>query len=154
MNIIYVINDFYKDNNDLEEIIYPKENGNDRPYYFLSIKYKDNNIFVPLRSNLPDFKKAGGKIGYPVPSNKRPNAGFDFRKLLIINDLEYIKTDRYIKVAPSQQRIIRANKSTIETQVIDYIKGYEKSFKKNRTKRDNKYVYSSLCNYHEELALE
>lgn len=154
MHIIYLKDDFYEDNHDLKEIIYPSRNGDDRPYFFLSIKYKDNNIFVPLRSHLPDSKKVGGQIGYPVPSSTKPNAGLDYRKLLIINDLKYIETNAYIKIAPSQQRIIRANKSTIEAQVVDYIKGYEKSFQKNRTKRDNKYVYSSLCNYHEELSLE
>lgn len=153
-NLVFIKNDYFQNHHELKEILKSeKMDESNRTYLFLSIKYKSNNIFVPLRREIDPIQPFG-IIGYPIPSDKRPNAGLDYRKLLIINDLEYIEFPSYEKVPTSQQKLIDQNISTIQAQVMDYIKGYEKSFFKNRTTRDKKYKFSTLCNYHKELGLE
>lgn len=152
-SIVYVKKEFFIDHT-LKEILYfdDKNDESNRAYLCLAIKYKNNNIFVPLRSEIipyPNF----GIIGFSVPSKKRPKAGLDYRKLLIINDLNYIEIPSIIKIPNAQQNLINKDISTITAQVIDYIKGYEVSFSKGRTQRDKKYRFSSLCNYHNELNL-
>lgn len=151
MDIVYVKNSFYQENENLKEVIFPKVNGNDRPYYFLSITYKNNNIFIPLRSVLNNPERG---IGYSVPSSTRLDAGLDYRKIIIINDLKYIERKLDINIASSQKNLIQERMTTIESEVIGYIKGYERSYEKDRVQRDFKFKYSTLCNYHKELGLE
>ena len=120
-----------------------------RKYIFLSVKYDGNTIFVPLRSVLPNLSNA--LIGFPVPSTERPNAGLDYRKALIINDLDYILMPTENTIPSSQQKILDANYETIEAQVIQYIKGYKKAALKNRHHKDCKFKFSTLHNFHKEL---
>lgn len=153
-SLVFIKNDYFLDHPDLKEILKSdKMDESNRVHLFLNIRYKENNIFIPLRSNIDPMPKFG-LIGFAVPSKARPNAGLDYRKILIINDLDYIEFPDYMKIPVSQQKLINQGISTIEAQSIDYIKGYEKSFKKGRTLKDNKYKYSSLCNFHKELGLE
>ena len=151
--LVFVKSEYFQ-NHVLEEALKSeKKDEFNRPYAFLSIKYKNNNIFVPIRSKILAVQPFG-IIGYSIPSDERRDAGLDYRKLLIINDLEYIEFPSYEKIPNSQKKIIDKDISTIQAQVVDYIKGYEKSFNKNRTKKDGKYKFSTLCNYHKELGLE
>lgn len=151
--LVFVKSEYFEEHILEEALKSEKEDEFNRPYVFLNVKYKNNNIFVPIRSNILPIQSFG-IIGYSIPSDERQDAGLDYRKLLIINDLEYIEFPSYKKIPNSQQKIIDKDISTIQAQVIDYIKGYEKSFNKNRTKRDKKYIFSTLRNYHKELGLE
>lgn len=56
-------------------------------------------------------------------------------------------------VSSSQQRIIRENYSTICNQVIAYVKGYVTAAIKNRERREPKYCFSTLHNFHKELGV-
>lgn len=76
-------------------------------YLFLSITHKNNNIFVPLRSDIGSIKNKN--ICYCVPSNKRPNAGLDYRKMLIVNDFNYIEFPTGDRITTKQKDIITNN---------------------------------------------
>lgn len=123
-----------------------------RMYIFLEILFNENNILVPLRTNLPNLK-THGLIGYPVPSEKKPNAGFDYRKMLIINDNRYIIPVTELNIPSSQKKIITKNYKKIINQSKQYVKGYIKSVKKNRHLLDKKFKFSTLHNFHKELCL-
>lgn len=153
-DIVFIKNKFFDDNSNFIEMLDPhnRQKQSERSYAFIKIKYNDNNIFVPLRSNI-NTNTPYGKIGFPIPSNKRPNAGLDFRKILIINDLSYIEYQSDPKIPASQQSIINNNYDKIEAMVIHYIKGYVKSALKNRQFRDKLYIFSTLHNFEKELGI-
>ena len=123
-----------------------------RKYIYLNFKYKDNTLLVPLRSEMPNIRELG-QVGYSVPSTKKPNAGLDYRKILIINDSDYLEIPQYCRVPTSQMYIINEKYETIKKQVKSYVDGYIKSAKKNRHLKDKKYKFSSLHNYHLELGI-
>jgi hypothetical protein len=151
-NIVFIKKQYFIDNNSFIEMLdtYDKEKQLRRKYMFRNIQYNENNIFIPLRS---EINLNYGNIGYPIPSENKPNAGLDFRKMLIINDLEYIEFPKHNKIPNSQEKIIINNYKTIENNVINYIKKYVKSAIKNREKIDSLFKFSTLHNYHKELEI-
>lgn len=153
-NIVFIKGKFFENNLNFVEMLdpYDRKKQSERNYIYLNIKYDGNNIFVPLRSNV-NTNTPYGKIGFPVPSDKRPKAGLDFRKILIINDSSYIEYQSEPKIPNSQRSIITDNYDKIETMVIKYIKGYIKSALKNREFRDKLYIFSTLHNFHKELKI-
>ncbi len=152
--IVFIKEDFFQKNNHFREMLDSSNRGKQikRKYIFLNIQYKNNNLFIPLRSNIPSNRKLGD-IGYPVPSQEKSNAGLDFRKILIVNDSIYIDEPKIPKIPKSQQKIIEQNYKTIENKVIQYIDGYIKSVLKKRQNRDKKYKFSTLHNFHNELGI-
>lgn len=152
--IVFLTQDYFRDNVNYEEMLdhLNTTKQSKRQYLFVEIKYKDNNILIPLRSHLPKNKHIGD-IGYPIPSSEKPNAGLDFRKIIIVNDENYIENPKFPKIPKSQQHIIQQNYLTIENKAIQYIKGYIKSSLKNRHRRDKKYRFSTLHNFHQELGI-
>lgn len=152
--IVFIQEDFFKDNAYFIEMLDPKnlKKQTNRGYMFLNFTYENNEIFIPLRSNLPDFSKFG-KIGFRVPSKSKPNAGLDYRKMLIINDKSYILFPQNGCIPKSQITVINSNYEKIKKEVINYISGYIKSVLKNRHKKDKKFMYSTLHNFHEELGI-
>lgn len=145
---------FFKTNSNLVEMLDPKdlEKQTQRKYIFLGFQYNGNTLLVPLRTNMPDISKLG-QVGYMVPSEEKPYAGLDYRKILIINDSNYIEDPPYCKIPSSQKKVIDTNYDIIKKQVEAYVDGYIKSAKKNRHLRDKKYCYSTLHNFHEELGI-
>lgn len=122
-----------------------------RMYLFLRIQIDENNILVPLRTNLP--KLTNTNIGYSIPSKNKPNAGLDYRKILIVED-RYIIPINNLNIPKSQQRAISENYKTIEKQVNNYIKNYKKAVEKNRHFIDKRFKFSTLHNFHKELKLK
>lgn len=151
---VFIKQEYFQKNNDLVEILDPNnlEKQSQRKYIFLGFKYENNTILVPLRTNMSDILKIG-QIGYKVPSEEKPNAGLDYRKMLIVNDSTYIEDPEYLKIPTSQIRIINANYDTIKNQIIAYLNGYKKSAKKGRHLKDKKFKYSTLHNFHDELGI-
>lgn len=153
-NIVFIKEEYFKKNSNFEEMLdpYNQVKQTKRKYLYLNIQYKNNNIFIPFRNQLPSNKRIG-EIGYSVPSNEKPNAGLDFRKILIINQDCYIEYTNYPKIPKLQQQIIENNYRTIENKVIQYIQGYVKAALKKRERRDKKYIFSTLHNFHKELGI-
>lgn len=152
---VFIIKEYFKNNKHFVEMLDPDNltKQSNRKYIFLEFKYKENNLLIPLRSEMPNISKLG-QVGYKVPSEYKPNAGLDYRKILIINDENYIEEPKYIKIPKSQVRIIEANYNIIEKQVIAYVEGYIKAVKKNRHLKDKKFCYSTLHNFHKELKID
>ncbi|WP_066715705.1 type III toxin-antitoxin system TenpIN family toxin [Clostridium sp. Marseille-P299] len=152
MDVVFIKEQFFMMNENLEEMLDPRDIVKQtlRQYLFLNVKYRDNNILIPLRSDIP---KNNLKICYPVPSRTRPNAGLDYRKMLIINDDEYIEKPEEQRLANSQLKIITDNYETIKSAAIKYVNGYIKAAKKNRERKDYDYKFSTLHNFHEELGI-
>jgi protein AbiQ len=150
-NIVFIKKEFFVENPNFVEMLdpfdLPKQTA--RQYLYVNVKYKGNNILVPLRRNIG----SNLKLYYPVPSKTRPNAGLDYRKMLIVNNEAYIEIPSSQRLADSQTKIINDNYDTIEKSVIKYIEGYIKSANKNREHRDYEYSFSTLHNFHEELGI-
>ncbi|TCK98773.1 hypothetical protein EDC19_1208 [Natranaerovirga hydrolytica] len=153
-NVVFVKEGYFRNNkNFIEMLDHNKPQKQSRRHYvFLQVQYKNNNILIPLRSKLRT-NKGVGVIGFPVPSEKLPDAGLDYRKMLIINDTSYIEKPKHTRIPKSQQKILQNNYHKIKEEVTAYIKGYIKSALKNREKKDKKYIFSSLHNYHQELGI-
>lgn len=128
---VFIREEYFKKNNHLVEILDPGDlqKQTQRQYIFLGFKYNENTLLVPLRTEMPDMSKIG-QVGYMVPSEEKPNAGLDYRKILIVNDDTYIENPPYWKIPSSQVKIIDTNYDTIKNQVIAYVDGYIKSAKK------------------------
>lgn len=152
---VFIREEYFKKNKHLVEILDPGDlqKQTQRQYIFLGFKYNENTLLVPLRTEMPDMSKIG-QVGYMVPSEEKPNAGLDYRKILIVNDDKYIENPPYWKIPSSQVKIINTNYDTIKNQVIAYVDGYIKSAKKNRHLRDKKFCYSTLHNFHSELGIK
>lgn len=151
-NLVFIKEDFFKVHSDYVEMLdlYDLEKDYARQYVHVMIKYNSNTSLVPLRRNIPNHNP---KLYYPVPSQTRPKAGLDFRKILIVNDEEYIEIPSSQRLAESQTRIINENFEEIEKIAIKYIDGCIKSANKNREYRDYNYSFSTLHNFHKELGI-
>ena len=147
-DIVYIKTDFFENNPNLQEILDKNDpvKQQQRAYLFLTFTYNNNNFFIPFRSNIKN-------CSFPLPTTNRPNAGLDYRKMLIINNLNYIVPTKHPNIPNSQLHKINNNKHLIKQQVINYINGYIKAFKKNRHTLDSRFIYSTLHNYHKELCL-
>lgn len=124
-----------------------------RNYLFIEVKYENNRILVPLRTNLGEAKRAFGIIGFKVPSKSRPLAGLDYRYSLIVNNESDIDIQEQLNIPNSQQKILEENYDVIEKEVINYLKGYIACAIKNRVQREALYRESSLQNFDEELGV-
>lgn len=128
-----------------------KEN---RIYLGIKIKINDNNYFIPFETKLFKHPRLVGVSQYPVPSNKRPNAGLNFEKCLVINDSKYIKKEILIteaKMSNKQKSILKNNEKDITNKFNLYIKKYITACKKNREKREFIFKYSTLHEFKDEL---
>ena len=119
----------------------------------LNVKYKGNNILIPLRKNLGAADRAFGKIGFPVPSMSKPKAGLDYRYIMVINDDKYLRFDTP-RISNKQSTAIQDNYNVIEREAIEYIEAYIRVAMKNRVERTARFRESSLINFHKELEID
>lgn len=157
--IVFIKEQFFIDYPNLKRILDldDSKKRTHRKYLFLKFQYKGNNLLVPLRKNLNPLKKIGKRyveIGYPVPSTLYPDAGLDFRNIMIINDNSYLEFAIQPKIPSSQHKILNNDLDIISQKVYRYVDGYIKSAIKNRVDREYKYRFSTLCNFHIELKIE
>lgn len=101
---------------------------------------------------MPDPVRKYGRIGHSVPSQSKPNAGLDYRYIMIIKDDKYIRYDKP-RIPNSQQNIIANEYTKIEQEALEYIKAYIRVAKKNRVQRTARFRESSLINFHKELGI-
>jgi protein AbiQ len=125
-----------------------------RTHLCVMIEVNSNKFYVPLRNNLGDEVRKFGRIGHAVPSNKRKNAGLDYRYALIINDESYIELQTEKKIPEIQYRKIKNDYETIKAEFKVYINGYIKAAKKNRVVKEPLYRESCLINFEKELNLK
>ena len=148
----YITEQYYIDNPTLIKILDIDDSSKHdvRTHMCLNIQFNDNSVLIPLRKNLGEPNRKFGKIGFPVPSLSKPKAGLDYRYIMIINDVSYIRFDTP-KISNSQIKIIENNYGTIEKEAIEYIKSYIRVANKGRIDRTARFRESSLINFHKEL---
>ncbi len=150
----YIIDMYYKDNPNLQKVldICDDSKHNIRTHLCLNIKYKHNNILIPLRKNLGEAKRPYGKIGFSVPSKSKPKAGLDYRYMMIFSDEQYLRYDQP-RIPLGQSSIIEKNYDIIEKEALEYIKSYIKTANKNRIQKTARFRESSLINFHQDLGI-
>ncbi|MBQ8247521.1 MAG: hypothetical protein IJZ42_10345 [Lachnospiraceae bacterium] len=150
----YIIEQYYIDNPNLIKILDVDDSTkyNVRTHLCLNLKYEDNNILIPLRKNLGLADRKFGKIGYPVPSASKPDAGLDYRYIMIINNTNYLRFD-IPRISNKQISIIEDNYETIEKEAIEYINSYSRVANKGRVNLNARFRESSLINFHNELGI-
>lgn len=113
-----------------------------------------NDFYIPLRNNLGAEVRKFGRIGHAVPSQKRKNAGLDYRYALIVNDESYIEFQEKKKIPEAQYRRIKKEFETIEAEFAVYVNGFIKAAKKKRNEKEPLYRESSLVNFLPELGIK
>ena len=151
----YIKESYYKDYPDLKQILDVNDPSkhNIRTHICLKIDYNKSHILIPLRKSLGEAERKFGKIGFPVPSESKPDAGLDYRYIMVIKDEKYIRSDKP-RIPMSQQRIIQNNYSTIEKEALEYISSYVKTASKGRVETKARFRASSLINFHHELGVK
>lgn len=151
----YIVEEYYKDHPDLKKVldIDDATKHNIRTHLCLNVKYKGNNILIPLRKNLGAADRAFGKIGFPVPSMSKPKAGLDYRYIMVINDDKYLRFDTP-RISNKQSTAIQDKYNVIEKEAIEYIEAYIRVAVKNRVERTARFRESSLINFHKELEID
>ena len=124
-----------------------------RTHVCVLIETNNNKFYIPLRNNLGDEVRKFGRIGHSIPSNKRNDAGLDYRYTLIVNDESYIELQTELKIPESQYRKILKEYETITEEFKVYLNGFLKAAKKNRIEKEPLYRESSLINFKSELGL-
>ncbi|MCD8326731.1 MAG: hypothetical protein LUC90_08680 [Lachnospiraceae bacterium] len=125
-----------------------------RTHLCIMIEQEQNRFFIPLRNNLgPDVRKFG-RIGHALPSNKRENAGLDYRYALIVNDDTYLEWQTDKKNPKSQYQKINNEYDAICAEFCIYLRGFIKSVKKQRHFKEPLYRESSLINFVKELGIK
>ena len=122
-----------------------------RTHLCILIELNNNKFYVPLRNNLGDEIRKYGRIGHSVPSNKRKDAGLDYRYTLIVNNEEYIEVQAEKKIPESQYRKIQNDYELIKEEFKVYLNGFIKAIKKKRVEKEPLYRESSLINFKREL---
>lgn len=152
--IAFVKKTFFEKHKDFIKMLDPNnlDKQGKRGYLFLKVVYEGNNLLVPLRSNIEPLKPYG-VIGHRVSSKKRPNAGLDYRYILVINKMEYLEFPSEYTLPKGQQTILNNNLEKIEREVKAYVKGYVSAAVKGLVKNKPKYRESSLQNFNEELGV-
>lgn len=153
MNKLYSIN--YLSNDFFNTMCTPErseiENKPERPYVVLLVNISGNTFAIPFRTNLPHNN------GYKFRKTGRPtkcSSGIDFSKAVIVNDKSYIGNTAFVDKEEFRELSNKSNFiiKKFETYVNNYIKVA------NGTTTDkytvNKYQYSTLRYFHDELGIK
>ena len=155
VSLCFVKRSYFEDHPDLVKILDVNDSYKQsrRTHLCLMIERNENKFYIPLRNNLGDPIRKYGRIGHSVPSEKRPNAGLDYRYVLVINDDCYIEpvTDR--RITKRQFKTIKDEYKKITNEFTVYLNGYTKAARKGRARIIPLYKESSLVNYHKELGI-
>ena len=127
------------------------EKQSQRTHLCILVNINENHILIPLRNNLGPPLRKYGKIGFAVPSQKRPHAGLDYRYSLIINNSDYLEYQTKLRLPNSQYQIITQNYDVIKREITTYLNRYIKVARKNRIHKEPLFRNSSLINFHNEL---
>lgn len=102
-SLCFIKEKYFIDNSNFVKMLDPGDSikQSKRTYLCLQIKLNSNNFYIPLRNNLKEDIRPYGRIGHLIPSKSRPDAGFDYRYSLIINNPSYIEP----QTTPKEYRI-------------------------------------------------
>ena len=149
VSLCYIKEKYFIDNSFFVKMLDPGnyDKQSKRSYLSLRVDVNSNSFYIPLRNNLKNDIKPFGRVGHLVPSKSRPNAGFDFRYALIVNDSSYIERPTTQRIPTSQFKRINNDIDDIEKEFNEYIKGFIKAMRKSRIRNEPLYRESSLINF-------
>ena len=149
VSLCYIKEKYFIDNSFFVKMLDPGnyDKQSKRSYLSLRVDVNSNSFYIPLRNNLKNDIKPFGRVGRLVPSKSRPNAGFDFRYALIVNDSSYIERPTTQRIPTSQFKRINNDIDDIEKEFNEYIKGFIKAMRKSRIQNEPLYRESSLINF-------
>ena len=136
------------------ELMIEANTQSNRIYLGLNFHIHGKNFVIPFESNLYKSVQLEKISQYPLPISSRPNAGINFEKCLIINDVEDIKEIIPLdesKIANEQKNEIKNNELDIITRFNYYINNFIKSCNKGREKKEFIFKYSTLHFFKDEL---
>ncbi|MED1108072.1 type III toxin-antitoxin system TenpIN family toxin [Bacillus paramycoides] len=145
--------DFYSEHGHLVEVADKKKDGTfsdkGRGYGVLMLKVKGYKFAIPLRSKMKHKENFTTKIY--TENGAKLRKGLDYSKAVIITDERFVSTavfkieqDEFLKIAKAEIRIIQSFEKYVERYVTAYNAGDSNILRK--------YQYSTLKNYHQELA--
>ena len=151
--LCYIRESYFKSNPSFQKIL---DTGNTikqsrRTHLCLEIESAGYKFYIPLRNNLGAEIRKYGRIGHAVPSEKRKNAGLDFRYTLIVDNISYIEPQTTRKIPESQYRRIKTDYEKIVDEFTTYLTGYIKALRKGRHEKEPLYRESSFINFTSEL---
>ena len=150
-DIVIIKEEYFVQNQHFVEMLDPKNIENKkRRMYLLSIKINEKNCLIPFRSNISN---APHRAVFPLPTQSRPSAGLDFRKMLIVSDYNQIERVGKHILPKKQKKILDENIKRIETYITSYIKGYKRATKNHLQYTISEYKFSTLHNFHQELGI-
>lgn len=154
----FLLNSFFIQKfNDPYQILDKKKSPKDREaraYVLLKVVFEENTFLIPLKKDVRGCPPQWvDKITYSVPSSTKPNAGLDFRKMIIVNDESLYRVDE-AHISKSQKKIIQDNFQDIKGRAIEYIKEFKKAAMKGRNKKTPLYSHSALNNFLDELGIK
>ena len=154
-NCCYIKTEYFSAHSDLVKVLDPGDvdKQSKRTYVFVKVDLDCNSFYLPLRNNLGNEIRPYGRIGHSVPSEKRPNAGLDYRYALIVNDTSYIEPHTSQKLPDTQYKIITDDYNKIVMEFSVYLRRYKKTAMKHRVDREPLFRESSLANFHEDLGI-
>lgn len=149
VSLCYIKEKYFIDNSFFVKMLDPGnyDKQSKRSYLSLRVDVNSNSFYIPLRNNLKNDIKPFGRVGHLVPCKSRPNAGFDFRYALIVNDSSYIEMPTTQRIPTSQFKRINNDIDDIEKEFNEYIKGFIKAMRKSRIQNEPLYRESSLINF-------
>ncbi len=156
INFYFIKDGFYKAHPDfvhLLDIDNVSKQGK-RSHLCLEISANENKFFIPIRSNLKEPHRPYGRIGHAVPDKFMPNAGLDFRNVLVFKDYEYVVFTQIPKISKTQYNIIEKDYKKIRDEFFHYLNGFVASYQRHRNLLDPLYKDSSLVYFLTELGLE
>ena len=129
------------------------EKQSKRSHLCVMVEHDGNGYYIPLRNNLGAEVRKFGRIGHSVPSEKRKNAGLDYRYALIVNDEAYIEVQTRKKIPKAQYRKIKKDYEDIKKEFTVYLNGFIRAAQKGRNDKEPLYRESSLVNFLSELGI-
>lgn len=153
--LCYIRENYFKDNPSFQKVLDTGDTAKQsrRTHLCLLIESSGNKFFIPLRNNLGAEIRKYGRIGHAIPSEKRKNAGLDYRYALIVNNSSYIELQTTKKIPESQYRRMKEDYEKIVNEFTKYLNGYIKALQKKRILKEPLYRESSLINFISELSL-
>lgn len=153
--LCYIRENYFKDNPSFQKVLDTGDTAKQsrRTHLCLLIESSGNKFFIPLRNNLGAEIRKYGRIGHAIPSEKRKNAGLDYRYALIVNNSSYIELQTTQKIPESQYRRMKEDYEKIVNEFTKYLNGYIKALQKKRILKEPLYRESSLINFISELSL-
>lgn len=151
----FIKEQYFIDHSDYQKMLDPgnTKKQSSRSYLCIKICSDGKDFYIPLRNNLGNEIRPYGRIGHALPSQKRENAGIDYRYALIVDEKEYIEKPEFQKLPKTQMKKIISDYEIIKKEFSQYLNGFKKMLRKNRISRSPLYRESSLINFKDQLLI-